>query len=145
MGPIARILIRREGARAASEDELIDALTRHIPSVPGRTRFSAALRAFQSQFGSGTRPPRTPPVSGSGAEQEATQAAVATPLPFALDAVHSGQCEKLLAGYVGPMARILVKRAAAQARSAQQFYTLLAENIRDEAARRRFLRDVGAG
>ncbi len=47
--------------------------------------------------------------------------------------------EELLAPHLGPMARIMVKKAAAQTTEPQQLINLLAENIGDEAERRDFL------
>lgn len=47
--------------------------------------------------------------------------------------------EKELALYVGPMARIMVKRAAAKAANADEFYRILAESLERDADREAFL------
>jgi hypothetical protein len=47
---------------------------------------------------------------------------------------------RLLAGYVGPIAMVLVKTAAAEAVDEQQFYLLLASHIVDDSDKQRFSR-----
>ena len=46
--------------------------------------------------------------------------------------------ERQLARYVGPMARVLVRKAATQTHDVQELYSLLAANIGDRDERRRF-------
>ncbi|HEY2864778.1 MAG TPA: serine/threonine-protein kinase [Casimicrobiaceae bacterium] len=46
--------------------------------------------------------------------------------------------ERQLAHYVGPMAKVMMRKAAAQTTDLTQLYTLLAENIGDPASRERF-------
>jgi serine/threonine-protein kinase len=50
--------------------------------------------------------------------------------------------QQKLAVYVGPIARILVKRASKMTGNADEFYRLLAENLPDAQDRARFLRDI---
>ena len=50
-----------------------------------------------------------------------------------------------LAVYVGPIAKVLVKRASRMTGNADEFYRLLAENLPDPQERARFLKDVGRG
>jgi serine/threonine-protein kinase len=50
-----------------------------------------------------------------------------------------------LAVYVGPIAKVLAKRAAKLTGNADEFYRLLAENLPDPQERARFLKDVGRG
>jgi len=47
-----------------------------------------------------------------------------------------------LAPYVGPIAKVMAKKAAAQARDLKAFYQRLAENL-DPEDRARFLKDAG--
>ncbi len=54
--------------------------------------------------------------------------------------------ERQFAGFVGPMARVMVRKAASQARDLAGLYSLLSENIGAPAERRRFvdgLKDSG--
>jgi serine/threonine-protein kinase len=50
-----------------------------------------------------------------------------------------------LAVYVGPIAKVLAKRASKMTGNADEFYRLLAENLPDPQERARFLKDVGRG
>jgi serine/threonine-protein kinase len=52
--------------------------------------------------------------------------------------------ERQLAHYVGPMARVMIRRAAERTGDVDELYTLLAENISDPAHRQRFFDDGGA-
>jgi serine/threonine-protein kinase len=57
-----------------------------------------------------------------------------------LDASALSRAETELARYVGAVARVLVKRAAAQARSEPELYQLLAGHVDDPAERTAFVR-----
>jgi serine/threonine-protein kinase len=50
---------------------------------------------------------------------------------------------KKLTAHVGPIAKVVVKKAALQATTAQQFYTLLADSLPTEPERIRFLEELG--
>jgi serine/threonine-protein kinase len=50
--------------------------------------------------------------------------------------------QQKLAVYVGPIAKILVKRASKMTGNADEFYRLLAENLPAPEDRARFLRDI---
>ena len=50
--------------------------------------------------------------------------------------------ERQLAHYVGPMAKVMTRKAAAQTNDLNQLYALLAENIGDPASRERFSASV---
>jgi eukaryotic-like serine/threonine-protein kinase len=47
--------------------------------------------------------------------------------------------ERQLANFVGPMARVMVKRAAAKSRDTSELYTLLSESISDPDVRKQFI------
>jgi hypothetical protein len=49
-----------------------------------------------------------------------------------------------LTAYVGPIAKVVAKRASAQASSRRHFFQLLAESITDPRDRARFLKEAGA-
>jgi serine/threonine-protein kinase len=50
--------------------------------------------------------------------------------------------QRRLAAYIGPIAKVMVKKAAAQTDSSQRFPLLLAESLSD-SERERFLEEVG--
>jgi eukaryotic-like serine/threonine-protein kinase len=53
--------------------------------------------------------------------------------------------ERNLARFVGPMARLLVRKASTQAHDVSELYTLLATNINDQDGRRRFVSSMPGG
>jgi len=59
--------------------------------------------------------------------------------PEMMEAAH----QKLLA-YIGPIAKVVVKRTAKLTTSPGEFYRLLAEQLPTEQERVKFLKDVGA-
>ena len=52
---------------------------------------------------------------------------------------------RLLAKHIGPLAKLIVKRASEQASDLEHFYRLVAEGITGEADRAAFLREVRRG
>jgi serine/threonine-protein kinase len=52
--------------------------------------------------------------------------------------------ERQLANFVGPMARVMVKKAAAKSRDTSELYALLSESISDPDVRKQFLAGTGA-
>jgi serine/threonine-protein kinase len=73
----------------------------------------------------------------------ATQLGTRQTQPLTPDTVE--KATRRLVAYLGPIAKVLVKQAAAQASTRNHFHLLLAEKIAEPAERERFLRDVGAG
>ena len=53
--------------------------------------------------------------------------------------------ERNLAHFVGPMAKLLVRKASTQTHDVAELYTLLATNINDQAERRRFVASMPGG
>lgn len=76
-----------------------------------------------------------------GAETPAVAASAAVPrvARAALDATQVQGVEAKLADYIGPVAKLLVKRAAASAASLEALITQLGAEIESEADRRKFL------
>jgi serine/threonine protein kinase len=52
--------------------------------------------------------------------------------------------ERQLANLVGPMARVMVKKAAAKSRDTTELYTLLSESISDPEVRKRFVAEIAS-
>jgi eukaryotic-like serine/threonine-protein kinase len=118
VGPIAKALVARAAPRHSSMTSLCRELAEQIPGEAGRLEF---LRAVGLASGSRAAHP-----------QSTTQS---TPL----DARTLEAARAALAAYLGPMAAMLVNRAARHARSAEQLKAALAAEIPDEQARRTFL------
>jgi len=129
VGPVAKVMVRRAGRRTLDVDELYAILAHELDSEEQRKAFMATRSA------------------PSGARVGAAAAAAPRTGPSAEAALTAEKIEAAqfrLATYIGPIAKVLVKKAAAQTASSERFYLLLAENLSD-ADRARFLKEVGAG
>ncbi|MGZ6124566.1 MAG: hypothetical protein ACXWLR_06375, partial [Myxococcales bacterium] len=117
LGPIAHHLARTVGARATSPRELGEALAAYMPVSGDREAF---LRSCSAE---------THPISGP-----------VIPASAAFSAEALDRAARQLAEYLGPVARILVSRASARARSEEELYDLLAGEIESETDRTAFRR-----
>jgi serine/threonine-protein kinase len=133
VGPVAKVMVRRAGRRTLDVDELYAMMSRELDSEEHRKAFTATRGTL------------------SGATRSSAAAAAASAAPrtaprgeVALTAERIEAAQLSLATYIGPIAKILVKKAAAQTSSAERFYLLLAESLSD-SDRTRFLKEVGAG
>jgi hypothetical protein len=117
LGPIAHHLVRTASARASSPLELAEAVAAYVPSAREREAF---LRACGREG-----PPRA---AGSTSSDAAP----------ALDEAVLARVGRELAAHVGPLARILVARAARRARTEGELYDLLAPEIPAPEERERF-------
>jgi class 3 adenylate cyclase len=112
LGPMGRHLIQTHAAQATSLTALYSELANHIPSTGDRKDF---LSHCNSEFGQ-------------------TQSAVASFDPALLDKARAD-----LAHYIGPMAHIVVTRAAKTASTIQDLYATVADQIPAGPERQRFL------
>jgi serine/threonine-protein kinase len=141
IGPLARVLMKKVADKAEDFGQLAALLVPHIPSEGGRTRFQqelARIRAgldedapLAAQAVQPVRPPLPPgPGPGHGL-QEADR-----------DGVDAAT--RRLVAIVGPIGRVLARRAMEQARDKETFLRLLASHIDNPRERTRFLMDAGA-
>ena len=137
VGPVAKVLVRRGATGTTDIDRLYRVLAEALMLPEERAKFLAGRQALK-----GVPPTEVIPTTVEEAKpQRAPTGAQAAPLTPELIA----QATQRLTTSIGPIAKVIAKRAAAQAASRHHFYSLLAENITDRAERSRFLRDVGAG
>ena len=132
VGPIARHLVQTAARQASSLDELCEALGQRIERPEERTQFRNEILATQMDASAG---------GGASAILQApagSQAPAAARAEIGADELRLAERE--LVRFVGPIARILVKRASGVARSADEFWQLLAAHIDAEADRETFLR-----
>jgi serine/threonine-protein kinase len=123
IGPIARVVVRKASATATSEAEFYQAVAEAIPDESARAAF---LRGYGAASSTVTVA-RTEPTPPRGA-------------PVAAEAMREAQ--EALTYFVGPIARVLVRRAADRARTADEFYTELMTHLASEADRTAFRRQV---
>lgn len=142
IGPMAKVLLKGACRDAADIDDLVARLLPHIGTEQGRTRFRESVRGISRKHGLASM------ATGSGGHallasgtQLANSAASAGTLQMSPEALQGAQ--RRLAAYVGPIASVLVKRAAKVAADRPGFYRMLAEHVPDAAERARFLKEVG--
>ncbi len=83
-----------------------------------------------------------PAGAGSASQTPATPASFSFPIPCGLTQEELGAIQKQLAQHVGPIAKVLVRRAALTAPTRQALVTALAAEIDDERNREQFRRSA---
>jgi class 3 adenylate cyclase len=128
IGPLARLLVRKAAKSAPDLPALCQALDVALPEA-----LRAAFRRRLGNIGGPPPTPTAPPARPSVAPSPAEAAAGRPLTPEVL-----AEASDRLAVYIGPVARLLVKRAAKEASSTKDFYERLAAHIDDPQGRRRF-------
>jgi len=129
LGPVAKVIVRR-GAKSTKELDTLYALLAESLSTEEEKRAFQAGRARLIGV-----PPAQPenseePTIGSGAGEAPVD-------PAELD-----RAAKLLAPQLGPIARVVVKKAAAQASNRREFLRLVGEHLGSDAEREQFARKL---
>ncbi|MDR3457239.1 MAG: hypothetical protein P4N60_07325 [Verrucomicrobiae bacterium] len=127
VGPIARRIVQSAGQRAGSATELRDNLLAFIPEKIDQERF---LTACGDIF---------PATSTESFDTAQTSVPKPKPLP-PLEPAILERARKDLALYVGPMAKVLVNRAAAKVSTRMELYQALAPEIPSAKDREAFLK-----
>ncbi len=137
LGPIAKHLV----ARAAKQYGTIRELCRNLAeNIPGEKEREAFLRACDKEMGGViTAPVEVTPESAPTAPLQPLTATSALP---PLDPALLQTVKKQLAAYLGPIAGVMVDRAAKKAHTKQELLDALAAEIPSKVDREKFL---GAG
>jgi serine/threonine-protein kinase len=139
VGPMAKLLLKKAAAQAKNFDELCDYLLPHIPSEKGRAQFIEATKHIRKKLRSESTVSPLLSSSASGAGTQKT-AIGATELP--LEQAVLDAAERKLTVYMGPIAKVVVKRAARQTTSKVEFFRLLSDSLASDDDRLRFMQDV---
>lgn len=130
IGPIAGIVIENAARKAFTVVGLAEIVADEIADDKEHTAF---VRKFSgSRMGHTGEPSR--PISGR--RQSGPQAGIET----RIDAATLEKAEASLSRYIGAVARIVVKRAAAKARDPGELYLMIADEIEDKSERKAFIR-----
>ncbi len=144
IGPMARLLLKNAAREAIDIDDLCNKLLPHVSSVQGRAQFLDAVKAIKKKLGMSTIGATLG--MGAGSNMAATElgelSGGGTHLQLSAEMMEAAH-QKLLA-YIGPIAKVVVRRAAKSTSSPAQFYRLLAEQLPVEQERNKFLKEVGA-
>ncbi len=141
VGPVARVMVRRAAQRTTDIEKLYTLITEALPTPEERNAFLAnrPKRASSTSPGtlSATRTTATRTSATRATGTRTTHTIVLT--PEAVD-----EAARALTPYLGPIAKVVVKRAAAVTQNRQEFYQILADELSTEKDRAGFLRAVGA-
>jgi len=140
VGPIARLMVSHAAQSATSAEQLHTTLAQHVQDPADRSAFLRALAPARAEPSGGgfTRPGATSAGQTAGALPAATASG-----QLIISAEAIATAVNVLASFVGPIARVLVRDAAARAASPPQFLDALCTHVTraDEvAALRRRLR-----
>ena len=123
VGPIARVLMARISPQCSTASELRDRLAEQIPDDAGRAAFLRQLAGDRSV------------ITGGSPAPEKVQ----------WDPAVLANAKQQLAVYAGPIATVIVDRAARKARTPQELYQMLATEIASERDRAAFLKHAPWG
>lgn len=135
IGPMARHVMRSTAGHVHSVAEFYATLVDKIPDAQQRDAFRARLERLsrQGDLFSGT----------SGVGVATTPGNKSQPRQqFAFDAATLARAEKQLAHHVGPLAKVLIKRAAHDSGNLAELHRKLADLIESEPQRQEFLRSL---
>jgi serine/threonine-protein kinase len=129
VGPIARVLVRNASRETSDLVSLLQSVATKIRSAPDREDFlritgaGVALSAEMRRSNSDTEFPGGATVGG---------------VPLTPEYIE--RASQLLAIHLGPIAKVLAKRAAQSGASQEQFVATLATHLGDDRERARFLK-----
>jgi serine/threonine-protein kinase len=148
IGPMAKILLRKEAAGADGMDELCAKLLTHIPTEAGRVHFQTGITQVKRKLAAsgtstGLARPATLATTASAVVNAPGRSAIRAPEPY--DDAFVEQAAQRLTVLIGPIARVVAKRAARQTNDRSEFLQLLAGHIETAPERARFLADAQKG
>ncbi|MEP7295411.1 MAG: serine/threonine-protein kinase [Burkholderiales bacterium] len=131
IGPVARIVVRDAARRSVDARALIAQIANEVLDAGDRAEFTrSALRLLQADHAR-----RPPPASAPSVPPSALPVLGSTPItPAVVD-----RARALLAEQIGPIAGLLVRRAAAKATSREQFFATLVDQTGADTDHKRLL------
>jgi class 3 adenylate cyclase len=137
VGPLAKVLVGRAARQASNAGELYEALGAMIPDAAERERFLGRAPA-----GGGLKPAvsLSPPKPAPAPERDSGPT-----IPPSWDPVVLKAVEQCLALHLGPLAKVLVRRAAQKTSEREELYRLLANELASSEEKDAFLKAVRKG
>ena len=137
IGPVAGVMVRKAATRVDTLNELYEVLAEKLEDEPDRRAF---LGRRASNMATVVAIPATETGTGS---QAVLQSADRPSAPVVeLPQILIDGAARALARHLGPIAKVVAKRAAKRASSAEAFFDALAAELSDEAERKSFLAEV---
>ena len=136
LGPMARLMVKKASADVNNLEELYRLLADSIPSEQGRKRFLKKVKITGPSSIRSDRP--TTGDSGSvGTTGSTGSEHLSGEVPISGEILE--RAERNLAAYVGPLAKMLVRKAADQSRNTHDLIEILAREIDSEDGREKFI------
>ncbi len=135
IGPMARLLVRKQSRSASSMEDLVSGLTRHIPTENERTQFMKTVEK------SGLTNPNASvaPTVLKSSSTPSTAATTGGSSSLNLTDAARERLSQLLAFHLGPLAGRLVQKAMKSSVEPAALIAQLAQHIPDEKERKRFV------
>ena len=130
LGPIAPLVVKNAAKKAQTQAALVPLLAAEIGDDQARA-------AFEKRFAEVSRP-ASQPTSGPGTSRPTSVPTALAASRFPVEVLE--RAERRLAEHIGAVARVVVKRAAMNARDEAELYLLLSDEIEDKAERKAFIR-----
>lgn len=132
VGPMAKLLVKKNSRSADSIDQLVANLTQHIPNENERSQFKRSMeKTGISQASAIVSSTNSSPMGQKGHATQVSESSVTDDQLKGLS--------KILAFYVGPLASRLVKKLSRQHPSMHELSQALSRQIPDESERLQFL------
>jgi serine/threonine-protein kinase len=151
VGPLARMLVKQAAARSGDYDTLVGAVAQHLQSDDERARFRAKLvkpgtsGTGGSMLGTSRTGLGRSPTSGPAAQQTTGTSMPGTALR-ALTPEFIAHATHVLARHMGPLAKVVVKKAGTQSGgNADQFIELLVQQCADGVNRDQLRQELRQG
>jgi serine/threonine protein kinase len=133
VGPVARVLVRKAAHVHKDIDSLTASLMESLDRAEDREAFARAVTG---------RPVTLPPTVVNTRGNNSGPGSV--PPGQALTPADVERAAQLLTAYIGPIAKVVAKRAAGSCSNRNEFFKIVAQNLENDAQRERFLREAGA-
>jgi serine/threonine-protein kinase len=145
VGPLASVLVRRAARECSDINELYSKLAEQVSDPRARDAFlgQASLVTGGAPRTAGGTAGSPPSFGARGSKASMGSAGSGTAIGGPLNEAVMDKAQVLLAQHVGPIAKVLVKRAATGTDSRAVFFNRLAEAVADPGARDRLLKELG--
>ncbi len=128
VGPIAPVMVKKAAKKAQDPAGLVQLIAADITHTGLRLK-------FERRFADSSRPASRPqPTTGSASGRSSASSGP----PFSPELL--SRVEASLSQYLGPVAKVVVKRAALKARDESELYLMVADEIEDPAEKKAFIR-----
>jgi serine/threonine-protein kinase len=132
VGPMAKVIVRQAARTCLDFDTLAQSLSQQLSSEKDRRAFETQLSAVKTALtGSGRTVPTAAPATAGSVAPAATAGRTGAHAPGdrPLDEATLAHAREVLVARLGPIAAVMLKKAAAQASGREQLFQLIAAQL----------------